>query len=573
MEGRGGEAAWGGGGQECPRSFGWATGRDVLRVSKVLVSFPWKVGACLTVSMLMFNPPTSSSLKRRSFLQTTSLATAALWSGRALDVARADVKMPSYPFQLGVASGDPTPDGMVLWTRLAPSPLEVGGGMPQAPVKVSWMVAEDEAMGKVVASGVANAVPDWAHSVHVEVAGLRPDRWYWYQFKVGGEVSPKGRTRTMPVAGTMPERLRFAFASCQHFETGLFTAYEHMAKEDLDLVFHLGDYIYEYAGIDKRVRKHTGQEITTIDDYRARHAQYRSDPALQAMHAAAPWMVTWDDHEFDNNCAGDISEEDGIATADYLRRRAAAYKAYYEHMPLRRSALPKGPDMLIYRGLEFGQLAQFFVLDTRQYRTDQPCGDHNKPPCGEEMNPDATLMGLEQREWLFRGLSKSKAKWNALAQQVMVARVDRLAGEAVGYSMDQWPGYEVERRALLRYLHDQKIANPVAFAGDIHTNWANELIADFDDLDSKSVATEFVGTSISSGGDGAEQPKGYAELLSENPFVKFHNAERGYVSCEVTPKTWRTDFKTVEYVSRPGAPLNVRASFVVEDGRPLLNKV
>jgi len=521
----------------------------------------------------MFNLPTSSSLKRRSFLQTSSLAAAAVWSGRALGVAREAVKLPGYPFQLGVASGDPTPDGMVLWTRLAPSPLEVGGGMPQEPIKVSWMVAADEAMGKVVASGVANAVPDWAHSVHVEVAGLQPDRWYWYQFKVGGEVSAKGRTRTMPAAGTMPERLKFAFASCQHYETGLFTAYEHMAKEDLDLVFHLGDYIYEYAGIDKRVRKHVGPEITVIDDYRTRHAQYKSDPALQAMHAAAPWMVTWDDHEFDNNCAGDISEEDGVATADFLLRRAAAYKAYYEHMPLRRSALPKGPDMLIYRGLAFGQLAQFFVLDTRQYRTDQPCGDHNKPPCGEEMNPEATIMGLEQREWLFRGLSESKAKWNGLAQQVMVARVDRLAGEAVGYSMDQWPGYEMERRALLRYLHDQKIANPVAFAGDIHSNWANELIADFDDLDSKSVATEFVGTSISSGGDGAEQPKGYAELLSENPFVKFHNAERGYVSCEVTPKTWRTDFKTVEYVSRPGAPLNVRASFVVEDGRPLLNQV
>ena len=337
-------------------------------------------------------------------------------------------------------------------------------------------------------------------------------------------------------------------------------------------MFHLGDYIYEYAGIDKRVRKHLGQEITTIDDYRARHAQYKSDPALQAMHAAAPWVVTWDDHEFDNNCAGDISEEEGVDPAAYLRRRAAAYKAYFEHMPLRRSALPKGPDMLIYRGLSFGTLAQFFVLDTRQYRSDQPCGDGNKPQCAEALSVDQTLMGLEQREWLFRGLDQTPAKWNALAQQVMIARVDRLAGEAVGYSMDQWPGYEMERRALLRHLNDHKIANPVAFAGDIHSNWANELIADFDDLDSKSVATEFVGTSISSSGDGAAEPKGHAELLKENPFVKFQNAERGYVMCEVTEKTWRTDFKTVEYVSRPGAPLQTKASFVVESGRPVLNR-
>jgi alkaline phosphatase D len=521
----------------------------------------------------MFEIPSSSGLKRRSFLQTSSLAAAAVWSGRALGVAKEGVVFSAYPFSLGVASGDPSPDGMVLWTRLAPKPLEAGGGMPAEPVKVAWQVCEDEAMTKVVAKGVTNAVPDWAHSVHVEVMGLKPDRWYWYQFKAGSEVSAQGRTRTLPEAGSSPDRLRFAFASCQHYETGLFTAYQHMLKEDLDLVFHLGDYLYEYEGIDKRVRKHLGKEIMAIDDYRVRHAQYKSDPDLQAMHAAAPWVVTWDDHEFDNNCAGDISEEEGVDPVVFLRRRAASYKAYFEHMPLRRSALPKGPDMLIYRGIAFGSLAQFFVLDTRQYRSDQPCGDGKKPQCAEALSVDQTLMGLEQRDWLFRGLDQSKAKWNALAQQVMIARVDRLAGEAVGYSMDQWPGYEMERRALLKHLHDHKISNPVAFAGDIHSNWANELIADFDDLDSKSVATEFVGTSISSGGDGAAQPKGHAELLAENPFVKFQSAERGYVTCEVTAQAWRTDFKTVEYVSRPGAPLNVRASFVVESGRPVLNAV
>ena len=199
----------------------------------------------------------------------------------------------------------------------------------------------------------------WAHSVHVEVSGLKPDRWYWYQFKAGSEVSPKARTRTLPAAGVMAPRLQFAFASCQHYETGLYTAFEHMLKEDLDLVFHLRDYIYEYRGIDKRVRKHLGDEITSLDDYRTRHAQYKTDPALQAMHAAVPWVVTWDDHEFDNNCAGDISEQPGVATADFLKRRAAAYQAYYEHMPLRRSALPKGPEMLLYRSLSFGALAQF----------------------------------------------------------------------------------------------------------------------------------------------------------------------------------------------------------------------
>ncbi|MEX2578443.1 MAG: alkaline phosphatase D family protein [Verrucomicrobiales bacterium] len=520
----------------------------------------------------MFTIPTSASIRRRSFLHTTSLAAAALWSGRALGAAKAFPELPDYPFQLGVASGDPSPDGFVLWTRLAPLPLEDGGGMPAEPVKVRWAVAEDEAMKKIVAEGTANAVPDWAHSVHVEVEGLRPDRWYHYRFTAGNEDSPVGRTRTLPDRGVMPERLRFAFASCQHYETGFYTAYEHMLQEDLDLVFHLGDYIYEYQGVDERVRKHHGPECETLDQYRSRLAQYRTDPALQAMHAAAPWFVTWDDHEFDNNWATDISEEEGVDPVAFLRRRAASFQAYYEHMPLRTRSLPKGPDLRLHRSADFGELARFHVLDTRQYRTDQPCGDGNKPPCDEVYDPEATLLGEAQRDWLFRSLRDSGAKWNALAQQVMMARVDRKAGEEVTHSMDQWPGYETERRKLLKFLHEQDIANPVTFAGDIHSNWANELLADFDGLGGRSVGTEFVGTSISSSGNGVAEPGNLEALLAENPFVKFHNAERGYVACEVTPDTWRTDFRTVEYVDRPGAPLQTRASFVVEDGRAVLNR-
>jgi len=512
------------------------------------------------------------AMNRRSFLlATTSLAATTLWSDKAVGAVVKNPKFSAYPFQLGVASGDPSPDGMVLWTRLAPKPLE-NGGMPPDPVEVSWQIAEDEGMGKVVKKGTVVATPDWGHSVHIEVAGLKPDRWYWYQFKSGSEVSPKGRTRTMPPANSLPDKLRFAFASCQHFETGYFTAYEHMLKEDLDLVVHLGDYIYEYAGIDKRVRKHIGAEINSLEDYRNRHAQYRMDKALQNMHAAAPWIVTWDDHEFDNNYANDISEQKNVSSGEFLLRRTAAYQAYYENMPLRRSALPTGSDMRLYRTVNFGRLAEFHVLDTRQYRTDQPCGDGNKPPCDEVMDPKATLLGSAQRAWLFNNLGNSTSRWNILAQQVMMARVDRKAGEAIGYSMDQWPGYEMERRQVLKFLHDRKVSNPVVLTGDIHSNWANELIADFDDLDSQSVATEFVGTSISSGGDGTPSPKTLAQTYSENPFVKFHNTERGYVSCEITPKQWHTEYKTVEYVSRPGAPMNIRSSFVVENGQPKLQK-
>jgi alkaline phosphatase D len=279
-------------------------------------------------------------------------------------------------------------------------------------------------------------------------------------------------------------------------------------------------------------------------------------------------MVTWDDHEFANNCAGAISEKAGVSPEEYLQRRARAYQAYYEHMPLRASSVPRGPDMRLYRRLSFGRLAEFFVLDTRQYRTDQPCGDGNKPQCAGCFDPRASLLGPAQRQWLLDGLIGSPGKWNVLAQQVMMARVDRLPGEFAAYSMDQWPGYEMERRQLLKLFHERKIANPVTLAGDIHSNWANDLIADFDDLGSKIVATEFVGTSISSGGDGAREPKTLPLILSENPFVKFHNTERGYVKCLVTPKEWRSDYQVVEYVTRRGAPLITRASFVIEDGQP-----
>jgi alkaline phosphatase D len=479
----------------------------------------------------------------------------------------------AYPFSLGVASGDPAPDGVVLWTRLAPRPLEPGGGMKPEPVEVAWEVAEDEAMTRIVRAGKATANAAWGHAVHVEVEGLRPDRWYWYRFKAGAAVSPQGRTRTLPPADAAPERLRFAFASCQKYEIGYYTAYEHMAREDLDLIVHLGDYIYEKGDGAGAVRPHGTKEIFTIDDYRARYALYKSDPALQAAHAMAPWIVTWDDHEVSNNYAGAIAEDpEKYSTADFLRRRAAGYQAYFEHMPLRRTALPSGPDMLLYRRLAFGRLANFHVLDTRQYRTDQPQGDGLRPASPVLLDPRGTILGDRQRTWLFDGLARSTTAWNALAQQVPVARIDRAPGPEVAISMDKWSGYEFERRRLLAHLRDQKIANPVVLTGDVHANWANEIPADPDRADAPSVATEFVGTSISSTGDGREKPAYHDTVLAENPGVKFHNDERGYVRCEVTAKTWKTDFRTVPYVTRRGAPVNTRATFVVEAGRPQLNR-
>lgn len=519
--------------------------------------------------------PGASSWTRRSFLAGSASFVAAAWlSNRAPGAVMAAPAFASYPFTLGVASGDPAPDGFVLWTRLAPSPREQGGGMTPEPVEIGWQVAEDEAFARIVQQGTATAVPAWAHSVHVEVSGLRSDRWYWYRFKAGGEVSPAGRTRTMPPAGALPEQLRFAFASCQKYEIGHYTAFEHMAREELDLIVHLGDYIYEKGDGKNAIRPHSTPEILTLDDYRARYAVYKSDPALQAAHAMAPWIGTWDDHEVSNNYAAAIPEHpERMTSAEFLLRRAAGYQAYYEHMPLRRSALPSGPDMLLYRRLAFGRLAEFNVLDTRQYRTDQPQGDGVQAPAPVLLDPAGTLLGDRQREWLFAGLDRSPATWNVLAQQIMMARVDFQPGPDEAVSMDKWTGYEFERRRVLRHVRDAGTANPVVLTGDIHCNWANELAPDPDVPDAAPVAVEFVGTSISSGGDGGEKRPQTDAVLAENPFVKFFNDERGYVRCEVTPQAWRTDYRTVPYVSRPGAPLLTRASFVVESGRPVLNRV
>jgi len=505
---------------------------------------------------------------RREFLRAgASLAVLPWIADLALGQPNPRPRFTADPFQLGVASGDPAPDGMVLWTRLAPSPL-AGGGLPPEMYEVGWEVAHDEAFQNIVQRGTTQATPHLGHSIHVELHGLEPDRWYFYRFHCGEARSRVGRTRTTPAHEILAERLRFAFASCQHYENGLFTAYQHMAEDDLDLVIHLGDYIYEYAGRDNQVRKHQGAEIASLDDYRNRHAQYKLDEHLQRTHARFPWLVVWDDHEFDNNCASDISEERNVDRETFLNRRANAYQVYYENMPLRRRCLPQGPDMTLYRRVRYGRLADFELLDTRQYRTDQPNNDGLKPLADDVFDPRATLLGERQERWLMANLLDSTARWNVLAQQVMMGRAGIARNGTPEYFMDQWAGYDVARKRLLRFLAERRITNPVVLTGDIHTNWVNDLKVDFDREQDPVVATEFVGTSISSGGNGPQRPGNYDNVRSNNPFVRFYNAERGYVRCVVTPNEWRSDYQVVEYVDRPGAPLLTRASFAVETGRP-----
>jgi alkaline phosphatase D len=470
------------------------------------------------------------------------------------------------PFELGVASGDPSADGVVLWTRLGRRALEDSGATP-LPVDVGWEVAADDTFRRTLRAGTAQARPELGHSVHVEVEGLEPGREYFYRMLTGGVASPVGRTKTAPARGAAVDAFRFAIASCQNYEHGLFTALRHLSEEDIDLVVHLGDYIYERTFGESRVRRHEGEEALTLDDYRGRYTTYKLDADLQAAHLVAPWVVTWDDHEVANNYADGVPE-DGQPRETFLLRRAAAYQAYYEFMPLRRSAMPDGPDMPLYRRLAIGRLLEMSVLDTRQYRSDQPCGDRAQPTCAAHVAPKQSILGADQRAWLFSGLAASEARWNVLAQQVMMARMRGV--NAVGeetWSMDMWDGYPLERRALLDMLAELKVPNPVVLTGDIHSNWVTDLHRDFDDLSSEVVATELVGTSISSGGDGGDMTAGGARVLANNPHVRFYNGQRGYMRATVTPERWTNELRVVPTVTEPGGQVRTRATFVVENGR------
>jgi alkaline phosphatase D len=518
------------------------------------------------------------SVSRRSLL-AGGLSLSALWAMKlsARDLSSGGglwtpgpgdaLRLADTPFTLGVASGDPWADSVVIWTRLAPDPTH-GGGMPNAPVDVAWEMGEDEAMSRVVQRGTATATPEWAHSVHVEVSGLRPDRWYWYRFRTGDHVSPLGRTRTFPRPGAAADRLRFAFVSCANYEVGYFHAYRELAKEDLDVVFHLGDYLYEAAPQPNRPRLHVSPLLTTLQDYRDRYAQYRTDPDLQTAHATFPWILTWDDHEVANNYA-DLTSQNNDPRDVFLARRAAAYHAYYEHMPLRRSSMPHQADAQIYRNLQYGSLASLWVLDTRQYRSDQACGDGTKPVCEEALEPKRTLMGTAQERWLTNGLDRSRSDWNIIPQQVMMAPFDGGTPNEPRYSMDQWSGYPVERDRLMAFLGRRKPNNPIVLTGDIHSNWVNDLKTDFKDDKAPVVGTEFVGTSVTSGGDGQDISERMKTLLQRNPHVKFQNSQRGYVACEVTKAGLRADYKVLDKItSSEDAWLETRASFHVTSGKP-----
>ncbi|PXY25343.1 alkaline phosphatase [Prauserella coralliicola] len=519
-------------------------------------------------------------IDRRSFLGLTGVSAAALALGTGTSASAApggEGRVTADPFGLGVASGDPEPDGVVLWTRLAPEPLaEDGhGGMSRRSVTVEYEVAEDERFRRVVRRGRALASAELAHSVHPEVRGLRPGHEYFYRFRAGGYVSPVGRTRTAPAPHERGGALSLALASCQAWYHGHFTAYRHLAADDPDLVFFLGDYIYEYAinagnlwrqGVS--VGPAHDAETQTLEQYRLRYALFKSDPHLRAAHARAPWIVTWDDHEVQNNYA-DAHSQYGISPEDFERRRAVAYRAYYENLPLRRTSLPSGPDMRLYRRTTWGGLADFHVLDTRQYRDNFPS---DTTAGGEHTDPRRSILGAEQERWLLAGLGRSRATWNVLAQQVVMAQIDRDTGPGRTFSMDQWDGFTASRDRVLGAVQREGVDNLVVFTGDIHRHVAAELKADFTDPSSRTIGTELVTGSIGSDGDGAPTD-GYTDLWLSNPHVRFYDGRRGYVHCRLDAERLTSEFRVVDYIERDdAAAVSTVARFVTEAGSPGLRE-
>ena len=476
------------------------------------------------------------------------------------------------PFSLGVASGDPTPSGVMLWTRLAPRPDEPDSGMlGQRPV-VSWEVADDENFAKVVQKGRATAAPELGYSVHADVQGLGPDRWYFYRFTTGDARSITGRTRTAPAEGALTP-LTFAFISCQHFEQGLYTAFDHLSRENLDLVAHLGDYIYEYGPTDGRVRRHGSSEVRTLEEYRARYAQYKGDAFLRAAHARCPWILTWDDHEVDNNYAGLVGENDMESEEQMHVRRAAAYQAWWENQPVRVKRALSWADLTITRTVNWGALARFWVLDTRQYRSDQACDDGQREvPCGNWADPSRTLMGAAQEKWFADGLERSRSRWQVVAQQIMMAPYDMAPGGKRSYHMDSWGGYPAALERMLHTIGTRAENRTVVLSGDIHSNWVNELRTPYATPQGKTVAAEFVGTSMTSGGDGSEGTASVERNAGENPHMKWHNNRRGYVRCQVSPDQWTADYRTVPFVSKPGAPIGTASSWLARNGKPGIEK-
>jgi alkaline phosphatase D len=532
---------------------------------------------------------THQPFSRRAFLVALAATTAAAAcssddSGGSDESATTDASTSSTPslpvpdlaapFTLGVASGDPRHDRVSLWTRLAPAPFAGDGGMPPDDVPVRWEVAADESFDEIVADGTAVAPARLGHSVHVDADGLDAATNYWYRFAVGDHESPVGRTRTLPAPDDSPDSFSIGVANCQDFGSGYYAAHRHLAAEPVDLVFFLGDYIYERAGADTpeeatALRRNYGPACTTLEQYRTRYAQYKQDADLQAAHHAFPWVMLWDDHEVENNYAGGIPDHDGDPET-FVAKRAAAYQAWYEHLPVRIDP-PEGTDVEIWQDFAVGDLAHFFVIDVRQSSDPIACRDTSTidmgPACDELADPARTNLGEAQESWLFDGLEQADRTWTVLVNPILMSGLDiSEQGQDPAFYMELWDGYPEMRRRLVEFLTDNDVPRPVVLSGDYHAAFVGDLKARPFDPDSPVVAPELLGSSISS-------VVFAQDYLAKNPQMQYFEPRNGYLTCEITPQGWTADFKFVADVMDPTSPIDTGARFAIKPDSPVAERL
>ncbi|WP_431959930.1 alkaline phosphatase D family protein [Actinacidiphila sp. bgisy160] len=538
----------------------------------------------------------SRTPSRRSVVKAGAVVTGAALIPLAAGAAPATAAV-APSFLHGVASGDPLPDGVLLWTRVTPVPEAVPGSGLGPATEVSWTVARDKAFTSVVATGTAATTAAFDHTVKADVRGLQPATDYWYRFTAGGVTSPAGRTRTAPADNATADRLRLGVVSCANWEAGYFSSYRHLAaRGDLDAWLHLGDYLYEYAtgGYAARgtvVRPHApAHEIVTLADYRTRHGRYKTDGDLQALHAAAPVVAIWDDHEFANDAwSGGAENHTEGAEGAWTARVAAAKQAYFEWMPVRPSVAGT-----TYRRLRFGKLADLSLLDLRSFRSQQA-----SLGSGSVDDPDRTITGRAQLDWLKTGLKASDTTWRLIGNSVMIspvafgalpdhllaplAKLLGLPAEGLAVNVDQWDGYTDDRRELLAHLRDNGIRNTVFLTGDIHMAWANDVPVKAATYPlSASAATEFVVTSVTSDNlddilkvaPDTVSTVAEAAVKAANRHVKWLDMDsHGYGVLDITGERAQMDYYALSDRTDPNASSTWERSYRTRSGTQKVERV
>jgi alkaline phosphatase D len=538
-------------------------------------------------------------VNRRTVIRATGLAVVSgALVGGSPRFAAADPDDSRGVFRHGIASGDPLPDAVVIWTRVTPTEDARPASGVGPSVRVHWELGSpdpDGGIGEIVRSGESPTGPGQDHTVNVDVTGLDPDTRYAYRFTLGGARSAVGHTRTAPAPSSAVNRMRWGVVSCANWQGGYFSAYRFLAeRDDLDLVLELGDYYYEYASLDYPkgydVRTHDpATEAMTLSDYRRRHAQYKSDPDLRALHARVPWICMWDDHEvIDNRWRDGAPGHNRQTQGPYRDRRRGAYQAYFEWMPVRPAKTP------LYRRFRFGTLAELSVLDLRSYRDKQA-----RAVSSVVDDPRRSITGRAQFDWLTEGITGSSAHWRLIGNPVMMAPLDvpplprellgpllnvlGLPAEGIAVATDQWDGYAADRRRLLRTIDKEKVSNALFLTGDIHSSWANDIPLDAGSYPlSRSVATEFVGCSVTSDGlsDAIGAPPRTTSIVVEtaikalNRHVRFVEMDsHGSMVLTVTPGDARMDWYYIADRTRPNSPSRLAHSYRVPSHVPKVEAV